>query len=143
MIARGRQHLITVSEDGCYYILLFCPKALNYKYFFKKEYDIRPSDLKEMFEDDTRLVLDIEIADTPPGKYYIRQYILDPDHGSLLDRWLEMGHPENLNVSDMKYLSDTSQPGIVFGNTVSVDGKIRIHEILEPHQIRLLEIVPQ
>ncbi len=143
VIAWGRQHLITVSEDGCYYILLFCPKALNYKYFFKKEYDIRPSDLKEMFEDDTRLVLDIEIADTPPGKYYIRQYILDPDHGSILDCWLDMGHPENLNVSDMKYLSDISQPGIVFGNTVSVDGKIRIHETLEPHQIRLLEIAPQ
>ncbi len=143
VLSSGPEHLITVSDTGVYNILMFCPKALNYKYFLKKEYDIQPSDLKEMFEDDARILLNIEISNVDGREYYERRYTLDIQNGSLMDQWMEMGMPEVLSMKDMEYLKGVAQPKIIFCKMTAMDQRLYLRETLDPHQIKFIQIYPK
>ncbi|MBB5266051.1 beta-xylosidase/AraC-like DNA-binding protein [Catenibacillus scindens] len=142
LLACGPEHMITVSASGVYQILLFCPKALNYKYFLRKEYDIKPSDLEGMFEDNAQIVLNMEINHVPETDYYMKCYILDQTHGSLLDQWMSMGLPEGLNGKDIEYLKGVTQPGLIFRKISAAQGRLLLKETMELHQIKLIQIYP-
>lgn len=46
------------------------------------------------------------------GKYKITTYKLNREHGSVFDKWLDLGSPENMSQEELRYLKGNAQPKI-------------------------------
>jgi xylan 1,4-beta-xylosidase len=46
------------------------------------------------------------------GKYKITTYKLNREHGSVFDKWIDLGSPENMTQEELRYLKGNSQPKI-------------------------------
>lgn len=71
----------------------------------------------------------------PHGDYSIKTYIVDQEHGSPYDTWLQMGSPEPLNDETIHALLHASFLYVHYGrqsNTsqLSLEAKLRAHGIL-------------
>lgn len=90
-----------------------------------------------------RVVLDVSLPLTglPVGTYRIRETVLNQDHGSAFDRWVEMGAPD-LNPREVQWLRDNSQPSLRIYQTSASNGKLQYHTLMAPHEVRLVEVSP-
>lgn len=143
LICSGDNHIVTAGDRGEYDVLLFHPKSLNYKYFLKKEYDIRPESLKEYFEDDLDLDIRIELEGVDGYCYFLKKHILNNNNGSLLDAWLDMHLVDTASAKDIEYLRNIVRPRIIFQKSMANSGILFIRERLSPHEIIYIHIYPQ
>ena len=72
------------------------------------------------------------------GTYQVVEYLLDREHGSALDVWLENGALENPNAEDLAILRQHTGPA---GKIGSLEGGVLTREVtLAPHGVLLIEL---
>ncbi|MDF2859272.1 MAG: beta,4-xylosidase with transcriptional regulator of AraC/XylS family, partial [Neobacillus sp.] len=75
----------------------------------------------DVFEDKPPLNISFQLSGLS-GKYRETRYTLDRDHGSAFDLYQKMGSPDNLTISDTKYLEYAARPTLqIFSHNIEDD----------------------
>lgn len=133
--------LITGEKSGNIQILLFNNKELGAGYYMKEEDSYRPDELEYLFTNSDSITIEIALEHLErSGSYMIYQKILNPDTGSVLDNWVEMGCPGELRAEDITYLRNISVPKVSVRNVQAVRGKIQLSIQMKPHEMRWISL---
>ncbi len=75
-----------------------------------------------------------------PGTYRIIESFINREHGSCYDSWINMGAPKNIYPKDTDWLKAISVPGRLVHEVQTSDGQLPYQCILQPLEVRLVEI---
>lgn len=81
------------------------------------------------------------MVNLPKGRYYIKRYEVNRQHGSAYDIWEQMGTPEVLSKDMEDYIQTTSQPHISY-SFQEVDSALLLDATIPAHGVILIEIIP-
>jgi xylan 1,4-beta-xylosidase len=95
-----------------------------------------------VFLDRDNIQVKLTLSGIEKGTYKINQHQLNRDNGSAFDKWIEMGAPESLSPDDLNYLKFSSIPKKHISE-VRIENDFVVNAILQPHEVQLLEILPQ
>lgn len=112
LIGKGDGYIITSRSDHEYEVLIF-----NYKYLndYQRLNIFRTIDIQNIdavFEDTDDLDVVVRLNNVRAGKYRIKKYVLNQEHGSILDEWIRLNAFDNIQQSEIDYLDKISMPSI-------------------------------
>jgi xylan 1,4-beta-xylosidase len=84
-------------------------------------------------------VAKVHFTNLPAKNCKVKEYFVNRNHGSSFDTWIRMGG-ESLNQEDLEFLRNTSSEGLYVHKEEIIGGHLTISSILEPLEIRLVEI---
>ena len=102
IIYKGQGFIVAKSDLG-YQILLFNPKEMSEEIIYGEEVMEK---LREM-----KISLNIYNMD---GDFQITKYDLNKNHGSVYDKWINLGSPERIDNIHWDLLDEYVQPNISF-----------------------------
>lgn len=141
IIAKGNGYLFTKNEQGYTAILYnYCHFSANYAkgFTFTKDSNQRYS----VFPDAAPKQFHFRLKGLPKKDHVVFEYIINRQHGSVFDNWVNSGAPEPLRKPELEQLRLFAQPYIRRGQLISESGSYYYHATLQPHEIRLVEILP-
>lgn len=144
LVEKGNNYLITKDERGDIQILMFHYKNIGLGYFITEEDSYRPDEIEQLFMDHDSMTIELYIEHFEEDfQYIIRQKIVNPDSGSVLDKWVGMECLKDLTVEDVTYLDNVSVPEVSLRCVQSKKGKIHLNIQMKPHEIRWISIKRQ
>lgn len=132
---------VTRHRDGSYRLLLYNYKHPNNYYCMHPDFEITEKNFNDIFTDQINADYHIHLNILPPGEYFINEYTLDKEHGSILDKWLSCGKGTNLLHHMILHLKEKMNIDFTYHPT-KVDADTIIHYSLEPHVLKLVVIYP-
>jgi beta-xylosidase/AraC-like DNA-binding protein len=135
VISQGDNYLITSKGAGSYQVLLFNyvhPSELS---TFNYINDFSPHEVNDIFVEPKALNYNINIKISTPGKYRIKSYLLNHQHGSIIDEWCRLGIDIPLEKSELDYLNNICVPKqdlkyINIEDMINIQGEINPNEII-------------
>ena len=133
--------IVTRHRDGSYRVLLYNYKHPSNYYCMHPNLEITENNFNDIFTDQISSSYVIHLGDLPSGNYFVNEYTLDREHGSILDKWLDCGkgtrllHHMVLHLKERTNIDFTYQP-------VTIKADTDIHGTLDPHVIKLIAIYP-
>lgn len=132
---KGENYIITDNGAGNWRIVCHNLKTLNYQYGLYNENEVRLEEQNNLFIDLKKLRMRFDLPAKRNGKYLLRIYSVNQNHGSLQDEWRAMSQPEDLSRDDLKYLSRITTPRMVMLGCNAENGKMSFRLTLEPNEI--------
>ena len=124
-----------------YYILCFNFKEYSCDYYLKDENNMEPDDISSLFENDDDLKLNIDLKGMPDNqRFIIKRYIVNHEHGSILNEWSKFQYEKDIEGSDLKHLIDVCIPDITMEKQTVQDKILKISAVLKIHEISLINI---
>ena len=123
-----------------------CPRRrirreYRYSYYLKEETEQK--DLSQLFQSEENVILELELTDIERnGEYLIKEEVVNSKNGSIQDEWKILGNQEELRKSEIQYLRNICIPRIYMKQFLCTEGRLRFHIELEPHEMRLIHILP-
>ncbi len=133
LINKGPSHFVVRDKNKLFILLYnFCEKIDN------EDKNIDYYERKKEIEKEKCKLITLKL-NLDKGKYKIKTYTLNQNHGSIFDSWINMGAPEDLNVEDLEYLK--SKENIMLNiSVINIHDKLIIKEPLSRDEIKLIEI---
>ena len=141
MVESGEGYIVTTDGNGNYSLLMYNYKKLSWNYYMKEEFEILPSEMPKLFENVDSIGISIELKHVNAGEYIVKTYEIGTDKGSVFDEWREMGESDALNISDLEYLKGICVPHVKVRRQVADQGCMIIHEELNAHDIKFIQII--
>lgn len=135
-IASGDCYFVTRKEDSIQ-ILMWNYCHFNEEFASGDRTKLTEYSRYEIF-DEKRLHINLEVKGLN-GKYRVKEYVLDRNHGSVFDAWIEMGAPANPSQEEIDFLKKKMGPECRF-YTVETDGVFQKTIAIEPHGVCLIEL---
>lgn len=143
LVERGENYIITKNEDGHIRILCFHNKNLSPTYFLVEEDSHRPEKVSQLFLNKDMLKLKIRLENLNyEDTCIVRQKIVNEEHGSILNQWIEMGCERELLPEDIRYLRRTIVPAVKIQRLRAEEQCLELHIEMAPHEMRWISIVP-
>jgi beta-xylosidase len=139
LVAKGENHIITAKSDKVYAAIVFNFKYLKDQARLQDTHQGILGDSPALLEDTKTLRLSLNLNGLIPGRYKIRQYILNQDHGSLYNAWMRLSAVEELQAMEIDWLKNTCVPAMQI-DFVSCEAALSLDYELESNEIRFLEI---
>lgn len=110
VIEQGEDYIVTKKEESIQIL------AYNYVYFddLFLHGDVSALTHKErysIYEEKSLKEIEFSIKGIT-GYYKITKYRLNRENGSVFDKWIELGSPENMTKEELRYLKGKAQPKI-------------------------------
>lgn len=70
------------------------------------DYEKNMYQTNNLLEDQNELEVSIHLKNIGIGKFRVKQYVLNSNHGSLLDEWIRLNAIENVQPSEISYLEN-------------------------------------
>lgn len=140
LVCSGEGYFITRRADGSLAAILYNYEHFN-PLFLEEGFGLTLTSRDGVFPQRRQLELTVKLTGLAPGLYRVRETILNQQHGSSYDLWVEMGAPE-LGGDDMEWLRQNSQPALHIYQTSAPRGELSYSSLLAPHEVRLVEISP-
>jgi beta-xylosidase len=139
LLSKGEGYFVTRSTDG-FQIIVY-----NYQHFSKiyaagELFDMTFTNRYTPFPDSSRLKIVIPFTDLPNSGYTMTETILNRQHGSAFDKWLELGALPLETQYDVNYLKSVSVPYIKKRRLSVENNLLYVSCELEPHEVRLIEL---
>lgn len=141
----GQTENMMVSMDGYDNYVIVCHnyKHLGIQYYMQDEKSIKIDKIPLLFEDNSRLKINVQINHVKNGCYYVKTRSISQKNGSIQDEWLSLGLAENLNDQDIDYLKRISTPRITIYEYTVNNNMLDINIYLDPHEIQCIHIYRQ
>ncbi|MCI9149270.1 MAG: helix-turn-helix domain-containing protein [Lachnospiraceae bacterium] len=110
LLKRGAHYIATVSPEDCIQILAYHCGNL------KQSFASSPMNRELLhypysaFEDTKPLRLALTLKELIPGRYRIREYSMDLNHGNVLHIWGQLNHSVSITPDEVQYLKAKSIP---------------------------------
>lgn len=138
VIVKNKNILATKSENGTIYILLY-----NYCEFCSSEIIVDDSLFYDRYKAFHNKKENIQIIlNGAKGEYQRNTYCINQNEGSVFDEWLRIGAPTVLRPAIMKQLECKSLYHFHTQN-IRISGNETFYEVLEPHEVKLIQLIPQ
>ncbi|MGG7622108.1 GH39 family glycosyl hydrolase [Bacillus coreaensis] len=141
LIASGEGYFVTKSSGG-YQIILYHYCHYDRLYCMNQHAKIDLTDRYKVFLDKDDIRMTLYVGGLDKGIYIVNQHKINRGNGSSFDQWVEMGAPIRMDEEAVEYLKHSSIPKKHI-REVSVEGEFIIEETLQPHEVQLIEIIPQ
>lgn len=137
-ITADEGYFITKKEDS-YQIISY--NYIHYGNLFAagELFDITETKRYTAFNMSKHLALSIELEDLENGRYEIKEYYVNREHGSAFDTWVTFGGIP-LNPQDTELLKGMCVPGFHSEYNMVEQNKMTYSASLEPLEIRFVEI---
>ena len=141
----GQTDNMMVSMDGYDNYVIVCHNYKHYgiQYQMQDEKDIKIEKIPLLFDDHSRLKINVQINNVKNGFYYVKTRSISQKNGSIQDEWMSMGLAENLNDQDIDYLKRISTPRITIYEYTVNNNMLDINIALDPHEIQCIHIYRQ
>ena len=139
LLSKGDGYIITAKSNDEFVAILFNYKYITNRLRFLEQLWLINGSLDDYFEDNKKCFFNMEILNISPGRYKLRQYILNSSHGSIYDTWMGLSTAKNLQPNETKWLERTCFPDLRI-DFLTTKGILTIDCELEPNEVRLLEI---
>lgn len=100
IIAHGEGYIMTKSDTG-YHLVLFNYNHINPYYSIEDMY------MRKLNKD-----IHVTLKNLERGKYQIRKFVFDKDHGALYKKWWELNSEYGMDQEVIRYIIETSQPSL-------------------------------
>ena len=141
LVSRGSSYIATRQRDGSISILLWNYKHLN-NYFCSHPYcEITEQNFDQIFTDQISEDYDLHLEALEPGNYFIIEYTLTRECGSILDKWQECGRGKKLLPHIIDHLRKQTDLHFIY-HIVPIKGDTVLHYSLEPHVMKMVTICP-
>lgn len=142
LVASGDGWFLTRHRSGKLSMILY-----NYYHYDQlvsagELFDITSTERYTGFAEMAQKEFTMELAGMRNGLYRIEETFVNRQYGSSYDNWVAMGGMSSLNAEENSYLLAVSQPGKHVSTLRSQNDKLTIQCILEPLEVRLIEIEP-
>lgn len=105
-------------------------------------FDMTPTERYTGFAGLSHRQFTLDIGELSCPEYVLKHTFINRQHGSSYDCWVEMGGSDTLCEEEISHLRAVSQPGMLRTTAAAKHGTLTIQCILEPLEVRLIEIVP-
>jgi xylan 1,4-beta-xylosidase len=139
LIKKGDGYIVTSKSLYNYEIITYNYKHLDYFYCLNEETSVSLDKYYSIFENQQNLCLSLNLKGVRKGRYRIKKYTLNRQHGSIFDEWLKMNGIYNLRKAEIDYLKQICVPKQTISYVEGVD-ELNIESNLEPHEVNLYEI---
>lgn len=140
LLAKGRNYIITRSEQQDYYIVCSNYKSLGGEYFLKDELTEDPKILQIFYEDESVLELEITLQNMRADRYVVKKRTVNPKEGSFLWEWGKFNYDSSLSIQDIKYIRQISLPRISMKKCDALEGRLILREKIGPQETILIHI---
>lgn len=142
LVRRGDGWFVTSAPDGSVQVALYnyCHyDTLGRQNLFVEGNEANPY---EMFRKSQARQFDISLG-LPDGEYTVERHEIARrgSWGSAYDLWVNMGAPDSATPEQVEYLKSRALPHYTI-RTVSAQGGMNLSEILDPHDVCVIEIRP-
>ena len=141
LLARGDGYFIT-RQDGRIQIITY--NYVHYGDLFAAgdAIGITTASRYAPFDMSRRITFSIPLSGLDDGRYVVKEYFVNRDHGSAFDLWVKMGAMP-LSAADSEVYSRTCVPGFHAEYLTCEDGLLAYSPTLEPLEIRFAELSPE
>lgn len=123
-IGKENFYLITTNQQNQYRMVCHNLKNLNYTYYVTEEENIERENITKYYENLDKMQLCICLKDVVNGKYQIKISRINPESGSVLHVWEELGYSTEFSRKDIKYLRNACGPKLSMYYIEVVDNKL-------------------
>lgn len=141
LLGKGNGFFITADGESIQIILY------NYQHYSKlyasgEVFDMTFKDRYTPFPKANTLKVVLPLTNLSEASYQLTETVVNKNHGSSFDKWLELGALPLESKTDIEYLKSVSLPKIQKKILHSENNSLTITAELEPHEVRLIEIKP-
>lgn len=141
VIEKGANYIVTTNEFQSFQILCFNHVEFGLNYFLKEEDSYEARELNTLFKDSKSIQIKIILNNLINDKQYlIKQRVVNEKHGSILDKWIELGSEQELGPEDIIYLKQTCVPHMSINKKTVNGNKLQLDVELLPHEMRFIQI---
>ena len=138
-LTSGDGYFITRSDTG-WQIILYNYQHYSELYANGETFDMTFTDRYTPFPNAVKKRFSLLLEGFESGEYLITESILNPEHGSSFDKWVQSGAMPISSSEDVEYLRCASLPDIHKSKAAAKHGKLELSFTLEAHEVRLIEI---
>lgn len=138
-VAKGDGYFITKGDDR-YVILLYYYVQISDLYAQGITFNTTFTERYHPFDHANDRMVDFVLSNITDGTYLITEHIVNRHHGSVFDKWLEMGGLELKKQEDIDTLRMLSAPMVHKKQVTVTDNLLPYSVTMEPLEIRLIEI---
>lgn len=138
-LSSGDGYFITRSSTG-WQIILYNYQHYSELYANGQTFDMTFTNRYTPFPNETRKKFSILLNGFADEAYLQTETVLNPQHGSSFDKWIESGALPLNSKDDLEYLQSVSLPLIQKKITHAENRKMELSFTLEPHEVRMIEI---
>lgn len=140
LICRGEGYFVTRRANGELAAILYNYEHCN-SLFVDEGLGLSATSRDGVFPNSRPVDMTLTLQNLPEGSYRIRETILNQQHGSCFDAWVEMGG-EALSAEDTTWLQQRCVPALHLSTMETQQGQLYYTATLAPHEVRLVEIKP-
>lgn len=139
LLGQGDNYFITTSDQA---IQVICYNYEHYSQVFAegKNYIMTQTNRYTPFVNNVSLELSIPFTNLEPGNYMVKEYIINQNHGSCYDKWVEMGGLPIKDDYDIKLLKQSSVPDVNLYTVHIEQNDWTYVSTLEPLEVRFVEL---
>jgi xylan 1,4-beta-xylosidase len=106
-------------------------------------FDMTDTDRYTVFGPYRKRAFDVRLYGVGEGMWQVQEYVLNRQHGSSFDKWVEMGAPSQPTPEECEWLDGMSRPMLRRRVLASAAGELHLQQELEPLEVRLVRIFPE
>lgn len=139
LVASGDGFFMTRSTSE-WQILLYNYHHYSNLYASGELFDMTPTNRYTPFDITHTQKFVIPLENIPDGNYTLSETIVNREHGSSFDKWVELGAETLVDYKEQQYLSSSSIPKMTRKVVAVENTQLIISRELEPHEVRLIKI---
>lgn len=140
LLCQGKGYFVTRRDDGTVVMMLYHYEHCN-PLFVEEGLGLTETDRDGIFPHTRPLQQTVVLRGLPHQHCRIRETILNQQHGSCFDAWVEMG-AQPLTSEETAWLGQHSAPALHLSTEEAPDGTLTYCATLAPHEVRLIELTP-
>ena len=141
LLAKGEHYLITADAHGGYAILLFHCCRMEMEYYYEQQDTITAEEVEGLFQEGT-VHLSIRLEHIKNGPYLIKESLMGPQTGSVLNEWKRLGYKQYLEPDEIQYMKSICMPRLKYHTAEIRDDSFSIQETLSVNELKLVQIIP-
>ena len=140
IIQKGTNYIMTRNGNNSFAMICHNYKHFNNSYLLNSEENISLSELENFYEDENEQLITFAISNFQNGKYRVKSYILNEEHGSVLNEWIKLNTDNHLKTDEIDYLKGISIPKLEIEYVEVSEGILNYSLKLLPHEVRLITL---
>lgn len=138
LLGQGEGYFLTTSGNDHYQLLMYNYQHYSELYASGELFDMTFENRYTPFVSPHRLRMSFTLDGLGYGNYLIAERIVNRNHGSAFDKWLETGGLPLSGLEETEALKALSEPMLKKTILQVRDGRAEVGFCLEPHEIRLV-----
>lgn len=139
VIYRDKEVYLSKKNDHHFSGLFYFYNHLNTTYYYNSEGDFHEKNAYSIFKNKKRRKWHLRIEDVDPGFYTVLSFKMGRDHGSLLERIIELGENKELSREEIDFLNHRSRPDLTKNIVETHNRQLNFSIELESHEALFID----